>query len=151
MMTPQNKNEFFADMIQKIQEQIELHAVILFGSRAKGTDNFYIDFDLVIIGDFKIPYIDRIKLILKYTPPVPVDLFCYTPKEFNKMFHSYHLTAIDAIGEGIILFGDEFVRPYKEQYDIFIKKGMRKTDCVLIPPTFRKARLGWRIKRIPKE
>ncbi len=134
METLQANHKLFAEMIRKIQQKIVLHAVILYGSRAKSTAKFYSDFDLVIIGDFKLPYIERIKWVLWYTPPVPTDIFCYTPEEFHKMFFSFQLTAIDAIGEGIVLFGEDFIRPYKKQYQKFVNRGMRKTECVLIPP-----------------
>ncbi|HUY00555.1 MAG TPA: nucleotidyltransferase domain-containing protein [Candidatus Deferrimicrobium sp.] len=135
METPKNIFELFKDLIQKIQQKIKLHAVILFGSRAKGDAKFYSDFDLVIIGDFKIPFFERIKWVLWETPSVPVDVFCYTPEEFDKMFNSYHLTAIDAIGEGLVLFGQDFVQPYKIKYQEFVQHGMRKTECTLIPPS----------------
>ncbi|NVM54461.1 MAG: nucleotidyltransferase domain-containing protein [Candidatus Helarchaeota archaeon] len=136
MVTPKNNHELFSDMIQKIRHKINLKAVILFGSRAKGDAKFYSDFDLVIIGDFQMPFLERIKWVLWQTPSVPVDVFCYTPKEFDKMFHSYHLTAIDAIGEGVVLFGKDFVKAYKKHYENFVKHGMRKTDCTLVPPSF---------------
>ena len=135
METPKDNHKLFAEMIQKIRQKIHLNAVILFGYRAKGSAKFYSDFDLVVIGDFTLPYLERVKWVLWLTPPIPVDLFCYTSAEFDKLFHSYHLTAIDAIGEGVVLFEENFVTPYKIQYENFVKHGMRKTECTLIPPS----------------
>jgi hypothetical protein len=135
-MDPSNDiSNLFSVMIQKIQEKIDLYAVILFGSRARSDAKYYSDFDIVIIGNFDMPYIERIKWVLWYTPAVPVDIFCYTPEEFDSMFYSYQLIAIDAIGEGIILYGEDFIKPYKIQYKRFIEHGMRKTPCTLIPPS----------------
>ena len=135
METPENPNVFFSDVIEKIRLKIPLHLVILFGSRARGDAKFYSDFDFLIVADFKEPYLDRVKWVLWEAPAIPLDVFCYTPQEFEKMFNSYRLTAIDAIGDGIILYGEDFAKPYKKKYANFVKHGMRKTKCILIPPS----------------
>ena len=135
MNTEQETFSIFNDMIRALQSHVELKAVILFGSRARGTFHKYSDHDLVIIGDFTGPYFDRLGWVMDLTPDVSVDLFCYTPSEFEQMFKTYRLTAIDAIGEGIVLFGEAFISPYKKRHAEFVRRGMRKTSCVLIPPT----------------
>ena len=127
--------ELFGSMISAIQARIDLKAVILFGSRVKGTAHAYSDYDLVIVGDFKEEYFTRLEWIVQLAPFVSVDLFCYTPQEFEAMFKEFRLTPIDAVGEGVVLFGDEWVRPYKNRHDALLEQGMRKTDCVLIPPS----------------
>jgi predicted nucleotidyltransferase len=125
----------FSDMIQAVQKRTDLKAVILFGSRARGTPNKYSDYDLVLIGDFKEKFAERRDWVRKLAPLVSMDLFCYTPREFEQMFHSYRLTAIDAIGEGIVLHGEDFVAPFKQKYAEYVDRGMRKTSCALIPPS----------------
>lgn len=125
----------FGEMIEDIKEHVPLKAVILFGSHARGTAHKYSDFDILIIADFQEDYFDRSVWISEYTPFVSIDLFCYTPEEFERLFSSFGLTAIDAIGEGIVLFGEDYVAPYKLRYTDLIHRGMRKTKCVLIPPT----------------
>jgi len=60
-MSEQEKAEFlFTDLIKSISDRIRLDAVILFGSRAKGTAHQFSDYDLVIIGDFTEAYRDRL-------------------------------------------------------------------------------------------
>ncbi|MHA1650656.1 MAG: nucleotidyltransferase domain-containing protein [Candidatus Helarchaeota archaeon] len=133
-----NKTKFldlFREMINKIRLHVPLKAVILFGSHVRGTAHKFSDYDLVIIADFQEEYFDRSAWISEFTPFISVDLFCYTPEEFEELFKSYNLTAIDAIGEGIVLFGDDYIAPYKKRYKDFIRRGMRKTKCVLIPPS----------------
>ena len=125
----------FDDMIREVKKRTVLEAVILFGSRARGTPNKYSDYDLVFIGDFKEKYADRRDWVRKLAPLVSMDLFCYTVREFEQMFNSYRLTAIDAIGEGIVLHGEDFVAPFKQKYAEHVDRGMRKTSCALIPPT----------------
>jgi len=128
--------DLFRNMIDAIKQRIDLKAVILFGSRARGTFNMYSDYDLVIIGDFKDDYVDRREWVRALAPLVSIDLFCYTPAEFERMFNEYRLTAIDAVGEGVVLLGEEFLAPFTRQYAEFIKHGMKKTNCVLIPPSY---------------
>ncbi|MEX2717117.1 MAG: nucleotidyltransferase domain-containing protein [Candidatus Sigynarchaeum springense] len=127
--------ELFGSMISAIQVRIDLKAVILFGSRAKGTAHAYSDYDLVIVGDFKEEYFARLEWVIQLASFVSVDLFYYTPQEFKIMFDEYRQTPIDAVGEGIMLFGEDWIRPYKQRYTKFVEHGMKKTDCVLIPPS----------------
>ena len=126
--------DLFKDMIEKIQEKIELKALILFGSRGRGENTEFSDYDIFIIGNFSENYFQRVRNVLDFTPDVSVDVFCYTSEEFDEMFNSYKLIAIDAIGEGIVLFGEEFIRPYMEKHADFIRRGMKKLTCTLIPP-----------------
>lgn len=132
-----NKKEFqnfFQNMILQIKKRINLKSVILFGSRARGDAKSNSDYDLVIIADFQEKYLARSDWILEFVPFVSIDLFCYTPQEFEKLFLSYNITAIDAIGEGTTLFGDDYIKSYKERYKDFVSRGLKKDKCILIPP-----------------
>jgi len=124
----------FDDMIREVQKRTDLKAVILFGSRARGTPNKYSDYDLVFIGDFKEQFADRRDWVRKLAPFVSMDLFCYTPSEFEQMFNSYRLTAIDAIGEGIVLHGEDFVAPFKQKYAEYVDRGLVLTTNDDSPP-----------------
>ena len=126
--------DLFNSMITNIERKIRLQTIILFGSRARGDAHQYSDYDLVIIADFEEPYAKRRDWVVRLTPDVSVDLFCFTPDEFEQLFSDLNLTAIDAIGEGIVLVGNEFVAPFKERYAWMELHGMRKTDCLIIPP-----------------
>lgn len=127
--------ELFHDMIEQIQKKVPLKAVILFGSHAKGDAHQFSDYDLVIIADFQESYLNRALWVVHLAPEVSVDVFCYTPAEFETLFNSYNLTAIDAISEGIPLYGEKFIAPYKEKYQEFVRRGLRKKKWVLIPPS----------------
>ena len=127
--------KIFGKLIDEIKKRVPLKGVILFGSYARGTAHKFSDYDLVIIADFQEEYFDRSAWITEIAPFVSIDLFCYTPEEFEVLFSSYNLTAIDAIGEGIVLFGEDYIAPYRVRYADFKRRGMRKTQCVLIPPS----------------
>ena len=135
---PAQYAELFRSMIENIQQRWPLKAVILFGTRARGTAIQDSDYDLVIVADFTQNYLDRVSEILKLKPHVALDVFCYTPTEFKQMFQSYHVTVLDAIGEGRVLFGDEFFKQYKEQYNELTRRGMKKVKGALLPPELAK-------------
>ncbi len=41
---------------------------------------------------------------------------------------------IDNVGEGLVLFGEGSIAPYKLRYRDFLAMGMQKSNCVLSPP-----------------
>jgi predicted nucleotidyltransferase len=140
-MNPENNNymELFSDMVQKIRVKTKLYAVILFGSRGRGNPHQHSDYDVIVIADFQIEYenyFDRLYWISSLAPQLPIDLFCYTPKEFETMFSEYRITAMDAMEDGIVLWGDDFIQSYKKRYEAYKTHGLRREKCVLIPPIF---------------
>ena len=134
MSSLETYQQFFAEMINQIQSRVSLYSVILFGSRAKGTFHKYSDYDIVIIADFQEEYRERGRWIRHVAPFVSMDLFCYTPTEFEQLFENYHLTVMDALSYGLILFGADYILPYLTRYKKLVDQGLRRTNCVLIPP-----------------
>lgn len=128
--------DLFSEMIKKLKENIKLYSIILFGSRGKGTSTEHSDYDILIVADFKKDYFERLYWVSNFTPKLPIDLFCYTSKEFENMFSAYKLTVMDAMEYGIVLFGNEYLESYQERYDDFKKHGLRRGKCVLFPPTY---------------
>lgn len=125
-------------MIRGIENKVELYAFIIFGSRARGNALEHSDYDIVIIANFQEKYLYRGKWIVQMAPDVGVDIFCYTPKEFENMFNQFNLTAIDAIDEGIFLKGGEFLKKYQKRLSYFKEKGLKKEDHVLFHPSLEK-------------
>lgn len=134
-MNKQKLHNLFDDMIKEVEKRVNLHAFIIFGSRARGNYLHYSDYDIVIIADFKQKYLGRTEWIVQTAPLVPIDVFCYTPEEFHAMFNRYHLTAIDSVDEGIVLKGEDFMKKYQEKLQEFKRKGMKKRNNVLYPPS----------------
>jgi predicted nucleotidyltransferase len=124
----------FHEMIQELSKKMHLDAVILFGSRATGEWTEESDYDLAIIGDFKENLFERTRIVLRLKPRVPVDVFCFMPDEFEHAFQAFDLTAIDVVGEGIVLLGDAFMSKYKDRHKNLVRSGMRKRKAVLILP-----------------
>ncbi len=126
--------KLFVVMIDKIGDRVPLHAFIVFGSRAKGSYFEHSDYDLLIIADFIGKYLKRTEWVVETAPLLPIDVFCYTPEEFDKMFNTYHVTAIDSVDEGIILKGENYIKRYQEKLDDFKRRGMKKTKAAIHPP-----------------
>jgi len=124
----------FKNMISQLKKRVPLKSVILFGSQARGEALPESDYDVVIIAEFEEKYLDRGEWVVQLAPDVATDIFCYTPDEFETLFAQYNLTALDAIAEGIVLYGKDFVNPYKQRYADFVRRGLKKEDCVLVLP-----------------
>jgi len=52
-------------LTEKLKENLNLTAVILFGSRARGDYMKWSDYDILIIADFEERYPERINEVLK--------------------------------------------------------------------------------------
>lgn len=121
--------------VDNAKDNIKLHSIILFGSRARGDNTNKSDVDLLIIGEFQESFLRR-PLILdqfndtKYT----LELFCYTPKEFHKMFKEGNVMILDALDEGRVLFGTEFFEKYRTRFNELVQKGLHRSQCTWVLP-----------------
>lgn len=137
MTIPSNKEviNYLDRFIEELRKDLSLKCVILFGSRARKDYVPYSDIDLMFIGDFKEKFINRSKLFYeKYDFPLGIDVFCYTTKEFDEMFHDGIVSNLDAIDEGKCLLGHEFYSKYKKKIENLKKIGLKKDPPVLILP-----------------
>jgi len=79
------------DYLQNLEGKINVKKVILFGSAARGKMHRDSDIDLIIISpDFnKMEFLERLILLSKLREgmkkSVPMDIFGYTPEEFEKL------------------------------------------------------------------
>lgn len=98
------------DRIKKIIECIkkyEPEKIILFGSYARGEIDEYSDIDLVVIKNTDKKFLERIievtKLIEK-NDSGHVDVFVYTPEEFQRMIDSGNPFIENVLKEGKIVY-----------------------------------------------
>jgi len=73
---------------EKINKEIPIHKMILFGSRAYGKPHKWSDFDLMVISTKfkgKKTYKRARRLYDYWNLDYPVDFLCFTPEEFNKL------------------------------------------------------------------
>ena len=81
------KSEKIFDEVKKFANELKEKfncEVYLYGSFAKGKVHEGSDIDLIIVGDFKERFFDRIGKILKLTD-LPIEPLVYTKEEFEDM------------------------------------------------------------------
>jgi len=93
------------DNVLKLLKKYEPEKVILFGSHARGSSDPFSDVDLVIIKKTKRLFLDRIKDVLGIIKPnFAIDIFVYTPKEFQNMLASRNSFLAHVINEGKVVY-----------------------------------------------
>lgn len=64
----------------------DIRKIILFGSYARGRRDLFTDLDVVLVVKNRLPYPDRWHFYRKLIEgDAPLDLFCYTEEEWEKM------------------------------------------------------------------
>ena len=53
------------EAVDRLRSRYRLHAVVLFGSRARGDWGPWSDYDLLVVADFDAPYLERIGEIME--------------------------------------------------------------------------------------
>ena len=88
--------------VERVSSKIKLHGAILFGSRARRDHGPWSDYDLLLIGDFSEPYLERLKILLELTEgiKIPIEPHPYTLNEALRMLERGNPIIVDAIEEG---------------------------------------------------
>ncbi|MDI6714655.1 MAG: nucleotidyltransferase domain-containing protein [Thermodesulfovibrio sp.] len=72
------------ELVSEMKIKLPVKEVYLYGSFAKNEIHEGSDIDLIIIGDFKERFFDRIGKILELTD-LPIEPIVYTPEEFDEL------------------------------------------------------------------
>lgn len=96
------------NIVQQIVAGYQPEQIFLFGSYSNGTANSNSDLDLLIIKNTKENFNSRPKtvrvLFKKY--PCAMDIFVFTPDEFNERKKIYGTLAYTVNDEGKIIYGN---------------------------------------------
>lgn len=92
---------------ERVVQELNPQAVILFGSFARQDINEGSDVDIIVIAGFKQPFLDRIKLLLDLNdePKLPLEPVGYTPEEFQRMREEGNRFILEVCESGKILYG----------------------------------------------
>jgi len=119
-------------------ERLPILLIILFGSRARGDYLPHSDYDLLIIGNFKDQFMDRLKKIMELMLGIKIHIepHPYTLEEAMKMLKKGHPTIYHALDEGIIIFESDTKEARKlfKLFEDLKRRGMRRTDTTIIVP-----------------
>jgi predicted nucleotidyltransferase len=98
-------NKIVKRFINLIIEKFNLKKIIIFGSFARGDYHKGSDLDLVIVGEFKERFIDRIgKIIELNDSDLEIEAMVYTEEEFQKMIQERRPFIEQVLKEGIIVY-----------------------------------------------
>ena len=98
-------NKIVKQFINLIIKKFNLKKVIIFGSFARGDYHKGSDLDLIIVGEFKERFIDRIgKIIELNESDLEIDAMVYTEDEFQKMIKERRPFIEQALEEGIVVY-----------------------------------------------
>jgi len=121
-------NDELREYVERVSRRVRLHAAILFGSRARGDYGPWSDYDLLLIGDFKEPYLDRLKTLLDLTEGIriPIEPHPYTLDEALKMLERGNPSIVDAVEEGRPILVGEGWEKILERYRSMKRRGKLK-------------------------
>lgn len=91
------------DLAMQLREMLPVREIYLYGSFAKGEIHEGSDIDLLIVGDFKERFFDRIGRILDLTD-LPVEPLVYTPEEFKELRDSRNPFITEVLKTAIKLY-----------------------------------------------
>jgi len=98
-------NKIVKKFINLIVRKFKIRKIIIFGSFARGDYHKGSDLDLIIVGEFKERFIDRIGKILELNDSdLEIDVMVYTEKEFKKMIQERRPFIQQALEEGIVVY-----------------------------------------------
>ncbi len=95
---PEQINRLGADL----RARFPIREIYLFGSFVSGRIHEGSDIDLMIVGDFRERFLDRIGLILDQTD-LPIEPLVYTPEEFDQMKRSGNPLMATVLATGVKL------------------------------------------------
>ncbi len=125
-----------AAVVERLVRSLNPVAVVLFGSRARGDWGPWSDYDLLIIAEFEVPYLERIALILETIGDtrLPIEPHPYTLGEALEMLRRGSPTIVDAIEEGVVLYKGRGFERLLEEYRRLKRLGLRRTRTSIVVP-----------------
>ena len=124
-------------IIENLRRELNVKAVILFGSRARGDWKPWSDFDLLVIADFKEKYLDRFVKLMEIVGdiPLPIEFHPYTLGEAIEMLKKCNPLIVDALEEGIVLYSTTEISKLFEAYEELKKRGLKRTETTIVIPS----------------
>ena len=123
-------------IVEKLRNKYKLVGVVLFGSRARGDYKPWSDYDVLIIGIFEKPYLERLRDVLETLSDtsIPVEPHPYTVEESMDMLLKGNPMIIDALSEGIVLYKTKEFEILENRFRDLVKKGLKKSNVSIILP-----------------
>ena len=92
-------------LVHRLLKKYPINKIILFGSFSRGDFHNWSDIDLVIVGDFKERFFDRIGLVLnEHKGSYALEPLVYTSEEFNRMRKEKRPFIQEILKTGMVLY-----------------------------------------------
>ncbi len=130
--------ELLQEVVRRLVAKANAKVIILFGSRARGDWGPWSDYDLLIIGEFREKYLDRIGKILELIEdiPLPIEPHPYTLEEALDMLRKGNPLIVDALEEGKILYTDKnYLDKLLQLYQELKRRGLSRSETSIILPS----------------
>lgn len=96
---------------QELVSKLDPQMVVLFGSLATDDINEGSDVDIMVVADFRVGFLDRIKLLLDLNHSgLPIEPIGYTMQELTRMKEAQNPFVSQVLGTGKVLYQKEIGR-----------------------------------------
>lgn len=113
--------------LEGLSNMFNLDSVILFGSRSRKEHLDVSDYDLLIIGDFKVDFLERLRIVGHVKPwGIHIDAIPVTPTEFENMLLKYDPIALEAASTGMPLISGPSFKRAQKIYQYYKKNGLKR-------------------------
>jgi len=107
--------------------------IILSGSTALEEEMPWSDVDLIVIADFKKPFLERLEeLASPLDSRFNFEVTGYTPQEFVDMLDRLDIKAIEAVEHGVVIITGPLFSELKLKLDELKSRGLKKTRCTYV-------------------
>lgn len=91
--------------VQEVVKNLNPYLVVLFGSFAAKDINEGSDVDILVVADFKIGFLDRIKKLMDLNKfGIPIEPVGYTLEEFEEMKERKNAFILEVMEKGKIMY-----------------------------------------------
>lgn len=99
-------DQLLQEMVSRIREAVEPERIVLFGSRARGTERVESDFDLLVVKESDEPRYRRSAPLYTRLADLPaeVEIVVYTPEEIEEWSNVPQAFISTALREGKVLY-----------------------------------------------
>jgi len=93
------------DYVGWVARKLHPDLIILFGSFSTGDINEGSDIDILVVANFKEPFLDRIRTLMDLnTFKIPIEPVGYTPEEFSEMKDRKNPFIMEVLEKGKVMY-----------------------------------------------
>ena len=134
---PERFNQTLISYVARLVGRLEPQCVVLYGSLAKGTYTTASDIDLVVVSRL-LPdsFHERLTCLQDLNDTRrAIDDFAYTPEGFQRMLTRGHVTALDAVADGVAVHWEAYFAELRQLFQAMVQRGLHRSPCSWVLPS----------------